>query len=69
MDNQHISAATGSACHSGEERPSATVLAMGVAPEVAVGTVRLSLGRSTTDDDVDRAVAALMAGYRTARGR
>jgi cysteine desulfurase len=64
-----IAAATGSACHSGEERPSATVLAMGVAPELAVGTVRLSLGRSTTADDVARAAAALAAGYRAARGR
>lgn len=64
-----IAAATGSACHSGEERPSATVLAMGVTPDVAVGTVRLSLGRSTSADDVERAATALASGYHAARGR
>jgi cysteine desulfurase len=40
---------------------------MGVAPEEAVGTVRLSLGRGTSDDDVARAAEALVRAWRGAR--
>ncbi|MFZ2166077.1 MAG: hypothetical protein WAV45_11495, partial [Propionibacteriaceae bacterium] len=54
-----IAASTGSACHSGVHSPAATLLAMGVAPDVALGAIRLSLGRSTTALDVREAVAAL----------
>jgi len=43
-----LAASTGSACHSGQETPSATLLAMGVPPATALGSVRLSLGRTTT---------------------
>jgi cysteine desulfurase len=56
-----IAASTGSACHAGEHTPNATLLAMGVAPEVALGAVRLSLGRGTTRADVEAAVE-LFAG-------
>ncbi|UQA62698.1 cysteine desulfurase family protein [Polyangium aurulentum] len=54
-----IAASTGSACHDGHEAASAVILAMGVPPAEAVGSVRLTLGRSTTEADVDRAAAAL----------
>ncbi len=50
-----IAASTGSACHAGEHIPNATLLAMGVAPDVALGAVRLSLGRGTTRADVEAA--------------
>jgi cysteine desulfurase len=59
-----VAASTGSACHDGRERASATILAMGIAPEAAVGSVRLTLGRSTTRAEVDRAGAALVAGWK-----
>jgi cysteine desulfurase len=55
-----IAASTGSACHAGRTEPSAVLLAMGVAPELALGAVRLSLGRWTTQEEVDR-VASLLA--------
>ncbi len=45
-----IAASTGSACHAGRTEPSAVLLAMGVAPALALGAVRLSLGRWTTQD-------------------
>ncbi len=55
-----IAASTGSACHAGRTEPSAVLLAMGVSPELALGAVRLSLGRWTTQEEVDR-VASLLA--------
>lgn len=54
-----VLASTGSACHSGVDTPAQTLLAMGVAPDVALGAVRLSLGRSTSLDQV-RAAAEIL---------
>ncbi|MBI5482708.1 MAG: cysteine desulfurase [Deltaproteobacteria bacterium] len=59
-----IAASTGSACHEGGETASAVLLAMGLGPEVALGAVRLSLGRLTTADDVAAAADALARAYR-----
>ncbi|MCC6875654.1 MAG: cysteine desulfurase [Sandaracinaceae bacterium] len=59
-----IAASTGSACHEGHESASAVILAMGVAPEEALGSVRLTLGRSTTVDDVVGAADALVRSWR-----
>jgi cysteine desulfurase len=56
-----IAASTGAACHAGETTPSETLLAMGLPPDVALGAVRLSLGRATTDAEVEQAAAALLA--------
>lgn len=65
---KEIAASTGSACHDGHERASAVILAMGIAPEHAVGTVRLTLGRGTSGADVERAAAAIARAYRALRG-
>jgi cysteine desulfurase len=54
-----VAASTGSACHDGGEEASRAITAMGIAPADALGTVRLSLGRGTTEADVARAAAAL----------
>ncbi len=59
-----IAASTGSACHADHERASAVILAMGVAPEQALGSVRLTLGRCTTEDEVARAVEALVRTWK-----
>ncbi|MDI3341686.1 MAG: cysteine desulfurase family protein [Sphaerobacter sp.] len=64
-----VAASTGSACHAGQTEPSAVLLAMGVAPDTAIGAVRLSLGRLTTEDEIDRAAAALAAGAARLRAR
>ena len=50
-----IAASTGSACHSGLTEPSSVLLAMGVSKEVALGTLRLSLGRWSTKEEIDEA--------------
>jgi cysteine desulfurase len=62
-----VAASTGSACHAGAEMPSAVLGAMGVPADVALGAVRLTLGRGTQEDDVERAAAALLAGWGRAR--
>ena len=59
-----VAASTGSACHEGHESASAVILAMGVPPEEALGSVRLTLGRGTTEDDVVRAGEALVRSWK-----
>jgi cysteine desulfurase len=59
-----IAASTGSACHAGHESASAVILAMGVAPADALGSVRLTLGRDTSPDHVAKAAAALVESWR-----
>lgn len=59
-----VAASTGSACHEGHESASAVILAMGVGPDEALGSVRLTLGRGTSEDDVVRAAEALVVAWR-----
>ena len=58
-----LAASTGSACHSGLDTPSATLLAMGVTPATALGSVRLSLGRATTGTDISTAATILVTAH------
>jgi cysteine desulfurase len=62
-----VLASNGSACHADSEEPSAILLALGIPGDAALGTVRLSLGRSTTRDDVESAATALAAAWRALR--
>jgi cysteine desulfurase len=62
-----VLASTGSACHSGIDTPSETLLAMGVSPEIALGAVRFSLGRGNTRAQVEKAVEILVAAFNAAR--
>ena len=59
LDRQGFAVASGSACSSASPEPSHTLLAMGVAPDVARAAVRVSLGRGNSDDDVQRFLKAL----------
>lgn len=58
-----IAASTGSACHEGGETASAVLTAMGIDAPTALGAVRLSLGRGTTDEQVVAAATALARAY------
>ena len=58
-----VAASTGSACHEGAEHASPVLLAMGIGAAEALGSVRLSLGRGTTDEEVARAAAALATSW------
>ena len=59
LDAVGIFASTGSACTSASLDPSHVILALGVPYEVAHGSLRFSLGRDTTDEDIDRVLEAL----------
>lgn len=53
LDAEGIAASSGSACTSGELKPSHVLLAMGVLPEQAHSSVRFSLGKETTKEEID----------------
>jgi cysteine desulfurase len=59
MGLQGIAASTGAACHSGLVELSPVLQAMGITPEVGMGAIRFSLGRGTTEDEIDAVVAQL----------
>ena len=63
-----VAASTGSACHEGHEEPPAVIVAMGVSPGEALGSVRLTLGRRTGGEDVARAATALVEAWRSLVG-
>ena len=58
---EDLAASAGSACHSGATMISYVLQAMGVEPELARATVRLSLGRFTTEEEIDHAVELIVA--------
>ena len=58
FDLAGIAVSSGSACSSGKVQPSHVLEAMGSGPELAQGAVRLSLGWSTTSQDIDRCLEA-----------
>ncbi len=60
LDLEGVCASSGSACMVGSVQASHVLLAMGVAPATALATVRFSLGRSTTDNDIGLAARAML---------
>ncbi len=56
LDLGGICCSGGSACSTGAVEPSHVLTAMGIAPSVALGTLRFSLGHETTESDIDRVV-------------
>lgn len=63
-----ICASTGAACHSGAQSISVTLSAMKVDAELATGTVRLSTGVFTTDEEIQKAAKYLIDAYHRLRG-
>jgi cysteine desulfurase len=61
LDLEGVAASSGSACSSGAVEPSHVLTAMGVPPELAGPSVRFSLGRDTTDADVERVLEVFPA--------
>jgi cysteine desulfurase len=59
MDMEGIEASTGSACASGSLEPSHVLLAIGVGPELAHGSIRFSLGWGTGKDDIEYIIETL----------
>ena len=61
IDAAGVRASAASSCSSGAQDPSHVLAAMGVPREVALGSLRLSLGHTTADSDVDRAIDVIAA--------
>jgi cysteine desulfurase len=59
LDDKGICASSGSACTSGSLDPSHVLLAIGRVHDVAHGSLRLTLGRENTPEDVDEIIAAV----------
>ena len=59
LDLAGVAASSGSACTTGSVEPSHVLVAMGVPPELARGSLRFSLGRGNTDADADRLLEVL----------
>ncbi|NPV09495.1 MAG: cysteine desulfurase NifS [Anaerolineae bacterium] len=59
LDMEGIAASSGSACTSGSLEPSAVLTAMGLPPELAHGSLRLTLGHSNTEAQVQRVIEVL----------
>jgi len=60
LDREGIAASTGSACSSSSLEPSHVLTAMGILPETAHASIRLTLGKDTTKDDIDRTLKVLV---------
>ncbi|GHJ36188.1 cysteine desulfurase family protein [Streptomyces sp. TS71-3] len=67
LDAQGIECSTGSACTAGVAQPSHVLLATGASPEAARGTLRFSLGHTSTRADVDAVATAIGPAVKRAR--
>ncbi|MEH3143197.1 MAG: cysteine desulfurase family protein [Mycobacterium kyogaense] len=67
LDAKGIECSTGSACTAGVAQPSHVLTAMGADPASARGSLRFSLGHTSTDDDIDAVLAVLPAAVERAR--
>ena len=67
LDRAGVCASSASACASGAMEPSHVLAAMGVESSLARGALRMTLGHTTTESDVDRAVDVLVAGIKQLR--
>jgi len=68
LDMLGIAASSGSACTSGSVEPSHVLVALGLAPEWSHGSLRLSLGKENTEEDVERVISVLPGIVEKLRG-
>lgn len=59
LSDKGIAASSGSACTSGILKPSHVLTAMGISPELAHGSLRFSLGKNTTEEEIDYVIKVL----------
>lgn len=67
LDASGICVSTGSACQAGITSASHVVMAMGREPDVAIGSLRITLGYTSCDEDVNAFLAALPAAFEGAQ--
>lgn len=59
LDMEGVAASTGSACTSGSLSPSHVLISMGLKPEQCHGSIRFTLGRNTTEEEIDQVLEIL----------
>ena len=59
LDAQGVQCSTGSACSAGIAQPSHVLLAMGMAPKVARSSIRFSIGTTTTEAEINKAISVI----------
>ena len=67
LDSDGVSISTGSACTAGVSGPSHVVLSLGASNDEAMGTLRITLGHSTKDQDIDAFLEAFPKAYQGAK--
>jgi len=67
LDLRGLAASSGSACASGSGKPSHVLIAIGLTVAQAEGSLRLTLGPSTTEEEIDRAVEVIVASVEQIR--
>ncbi|GCE12035.1 cysteine desulfurase NifS [Tengunoibacter tsumagoiensis] len=68
LDLLGIAASSGSACTSGSVEPSHVLVAMGLPPEWSHGSLRLTVGKENTDEDIEKVLAVLPDVIKRLRG-
>ena len=68
MVSDKVAISTGAACSTGSAKPSHVLMALGVGPEIASSSVRISMGRFTTQEQVDTAGQVLCRALKTMTG-
>lgn len=64
LDRYGVAASAGSSCASGAIEPSHVLLAMGMTPDEARSCIRFTLGQSSSGDEIDYAIASIIAAHR-----
>jgi cysteine desulfurase len=67
LDVEGFACSSGSACKTGDPEPSDVLTALGLQPEWALGSLRVTLGQSTTSEDVDAFLSILPTAVERAR--
>jgi cysteine desulfurase len=67
LSERGIDASAGAACSSGSLDPSPVLLAMGIPPEIAHGSIRFSLSRETTLDEIEEAISRVITAVERLR--
>jgi cysteine desulfurase len=67
LDIEGFACSSGSACKSGDPKPSGVLLALGLSPALALGSLRVTLGLGTSPEEVTAFLAALPQAVERAR--
>jgi cysteine desulfurase len=68
LDSKGIAVSTGSACSSHKLEPSHVLMALGLPAEECHGSLRITMGRSNTEEDIDYVGSAIVEAVQRFRG-